>query len=77
MVRLTQKLNLSSAQQTQLSMVLRETRSSFDALRQQMDPQFEQVRLQNRERLRTIVTPEQRSVLEAFFQMRDEERRRK
>lgn len=77
MVRLTQRLNLSAAQQTQLSAILRETRASFDALRQQMDPQFEQVRLQNRERLRTIVTPEQRPVLESFFQMRDEERRRK
>lgn len=77
MVRLTERLNLSAAQQTQLSAILRETRASFDALRQEMDPQFEQVRLQNRERLRTIVAPEQRPVLEAFFQMRDEERRRK
>jgi hypothetical protein len=77
MVRLTQRLDLSAAQQTQLSAILRETRASFDALRQQMDPQFEQVRLQNRERLRTIVAPEQRPVLETFFQMRDEERRRK
>jgi hypothetical protein len=75
--RLTQELHLTSEQQTQLSGVLRDTRASLDALREQMNPQFEEARLQNRERLRQIVPAEQRPALDAFFQRRDEERRRK
>jgi Spy/CpxP family protein refolding chaperone len=75
--RLTQELHLTPEQQTQLSGILGDTRASLDALREQMNPQFEEARLQNRERLRQIVTPEQRPVLDAFFQRRDEERRRR
>jgi Spy/CpxP family protein refolding chaperone len=75
--RLTEELLLTAEQQTQLSGILRETRASFDALRQQMNPQFEEARLQNRERLRQIVTPEQRQGLDTFFQRRDEARRRR
>jgi Spy/CpxP family protein refolding chaperone len=75
--QLTQELSLTSDQQTKLSEILRETRASFDALRQQMNPQFEEARLQNRASLRQIVTPEQRQGLESFFQRRDEERRRR
>jgi Spy/CpxP family protein refolding chaperone len=75
--RLTQDLHLTAEQQTQLSGILRDTRASFDALRQQMNPQFEQARMQNRERLRQVVTAEQRQGLDAFFQRRDEERRRR
>jgi Spy/CpxP family protein refolding chaperone len=74
--RLTQDMRLTGEQQTQLSGILRDTRASFDALRQQMNPQFEEARLQDRERLRQIVTPEQRQGLDAFFRRRDEERRR-
>jgi Spy/CpxP family protein refolding chaperone len=75
--RLTQQLSLTAEQQTQLSGILRDTRASFDALRQQMNPQFEEARVQNRERLRQVVTAEQRQGLDAFFQRRDEERRRR
>ncbi len=75
--RLTQELHLTAEQQTQLSGILRDTRASLDTLREQMNPQFEEARLQNRERLRQVVTPEQRPVLDAFFQRRDEERRRR
>lgn len=75
--RLAQELHLTPDQQSELSGILRDTRASLDALRQQMNPQFEEVRLQNRDRLRQIVTPEQRQGLENFFQRRDEERRRR
>jgi len=75
--RVTQELHLTTEQQTQLSGILRDTRASMDALREQMNPQLEEARLQNRERLRQIVTPEQHQGLEAFFQRRDEERRRR
>jgi Spy/CpxP family protein refolding chaperone len=75
--RLTQELHLTPDQQSELSGILRDTQASLDALRQQMNPQFEEVRLQYRDRLRHIVTPEQHQGLENFFQRRDEERRRR
>jgi Spy/CpxP family protein refolding chaperone len=75
--RLTQELHLTADQQSELAGILRDTRASLDALRQQMNPQFEEVRLQNRDRLRQIVSSEQRQGLEDFFQRRDEERRRR
>lgn len=75
--RLTQELHLTPEQQTQLSGILRDTQVSLDALREQMNPQFEEARLQNRERLHQVLTPEQRPGLDAFFQRRDDERRRR
>jgi Spy/CpxP family protein refolding chaperone len=75
--RLTQELHLTADQQTQLSGILRDTRASFDALRQQMNPQFEEARQQSRDRMRQAVTSGQRQGLESFFQRRDEERRRR
>jgi len=75
--RLTQELHLTADQQSELAGILRDTRASLDALRQQMNPQFEEVRLQDRARLRQIVSPEQRQGLESFFERRDEERRRR
>jgi len=77
MARLTDQLHLTADQQTQLSGILRDTRASMDAIRQQMNPLFEEARLQNRERLRQMVDAQQRQVLDNFFQRRDEERRRK
>jgi Spy/CpxP family protein refolding chaperone len=73
--RLTQELHLNAEQQTQLDGILRDTRASLDAVRQQTNPLFEEARLQNRERLREIVNPQQRQVLDDFFQRRDEQRR--
>ncbi len=75
--RLTQELHLTPDQQAKLTEVLRDTRARFEALRQQFNPQFEEARQQNRERLRQVVTAEQRPALESFFQRRDEERRRR
>jgi Spy/CpxP family protein refolding chaperone len=75
--RLTQELRLTADQQVQLSEILRDTRARFDALRQEMDPQFREVRQQSRERMRQVVTPEQRPGLESFLQRLDDDRRRR
>jgi len=75
--RLTQELRLTADQQAQLSEILRDTRARFDALRQEMDPQFREVRQQSRERMRQVVTPEQRPGLESFLQRLDDDRRRR
>jgi hypothetical protein len=72
--RLTEHLHLTSEQESQLQSILGDTRASFDVLRQEMNSQFEETRLQNRDRLRQLLTDEQRPSLEAFFQRRDEVR---
>jgi hypothetical protein len=75
--RLTQQLHLTTEQQSELHGILTDTRASFDALRQQMNAQVEEARLQNRDRIRQVVPAQQRPKLEAYFQRRDEERRRR
>jgi Spy/CpxP family protein refolding chaperone len=72
--RLTEALNLTAEQQTRLSAVLNDTQTHFEALRQQMNPRFDEVRQQSREQMRQIVTPEQRPVLDDFLRRRDERR---
>ena len=72
--RLTEHLRLTTEQQNQLHSILADTRASFDTLRQEMNSQFEEARLQNRDRLRQLLTTEQRPSLEAYFQMRDQAR---
>jgi len=72
--RLTQELNLTAEQQTQLTGILRDTQARFEALRQAMNPRFDEARQQSRNRMRQIVTPEQRPILEEFLRRRDERR---
>jgi Spy/CpxP family protein refolding chaperone len=49
----------------------------YNAIRQQMNPQFDEVRSQGREQMRQILTPEQRPKLDEFFRQVDEERRKR
>jgi Spy/CpxP family protein refolding chaperone len=75
--RLTQELHLTVDQQKQLGDILRDTRSRFDVLRQQMNPQIDEVRQRGRDRMRQVLKPEQKSGFENFLRQRDEERARK
>jgi hypothetical protein len=72
--RLTAELSLTSPQQTQLTAILQDTRARFEGLRQQMNPRFDEVRQRSRERIRALVSPQQRPILEDFYRRRDERR---
>ena len=75
--RLTHDLDLTLEQQKQVSEILTDMQVRYNAIRQQMNPQFDQVRSQGREQMRQILTPEQRPKLDEFFRQVDEERRKR
>ena len=75
--RLTGELNLTPNQQKQLSAILMDMQHRFDAVHQQVNPQFEQIREQGHDQIRQILTPEQRPKFEDFLTRVAEERRRR
>jgi len=70
-------LSLSPDQQKQLEVIFNDMRNHYEALHQKLDPEYEQVRQQGRERIRQILTPEQRPKFEDLLRQIDEDRRRR
>lgn len=75
--RLTQDLSLTADQVKQVSSILGNMQTKYDAIREDMSPQFEQVRQQGREQIREVLTPEQQPKFEEFLQRVDEDRKRR
>ncbi len=75
--QLTRELNLTPEQQKQLDAILADTMGRYQALHEQIRPQLEQTRQQGRDRIRAILTPDQRPKFEEFVRRLDEERRKK
>lgn len=73
----TLDLNLSPEQQTQIQTILNDTRGRYAALHQKLDPEYEQVRHEGRERIRQVLTPEQRPKFEELLRQMDEDRRQR
>lgn len=74
--QLTSQLSLTPDQQKQLTSIVDETRSQWRTLYAPLDAQHEQIRQQGRDRIRAILTPEQRPKFEEFMQRLDEQRKR-
>lgn len=74
--QLTQDLGLSADQQKQLQTIIEDTRSKYHALYEPLRPQQEQIRQQGRDKIRTILTPNQRAKFEEFLRHLDEERKK-
>jgi len=70
--QMSQRLQLSAEQETQVRKIFDDTRSQLDALRKESEPRVQEIRGQADERLRQALTPEQ---WQKFQQMRDEMRR--
>lgn len=70
----TRDLNLSSDQQTQIQAILGDMRMHYAELHEKLDPEYEQVRKQGRDRIRQSLTPEQRPKFEELLRQMDEER---
>jgi Spy/CpxP family protein refolding chaperone len=77
MAMYTRDLNLTPDQQTQIQAIMNDTRAHYADLHQKLDPEYEQVRQQGRERIRQILTPEQRPKFEELLRQMDEERRKR
>ena len=70
---LTEKLNLTAEQQTEVEKIFNETRAQIIELRKASEPKFAEIRKQTDERLQQVLSPEQ---WEKFQQMRSEMRER-
>jgi Spy/CpxP family protein refolding chaperone len=77
MAMYTRDLNLTPDQQNQHQAILNDTRSRYAELHEKLDPEYEQVRHQGRERIRQILTPEQRPKFEDLLRQIDEDRRQR
>jgi|ERR1700678_726307 len=73
---LTQDLQLNAEQQQQLGAIIDDTKSQIHAIYAPVDAQREAVRQAGRNRIRAILTPEQKPKFEAFMQHLDEERKK-
>jgi Spy/CpxP family protein refolding chaperone len=74
--RLTQELSLSNDQRQQLDVIITDVQAQYKAIRKSTDPQMAEARQAGRERIRAILTPEQKPKFEAFLQKIDEERKK-
>ncbi len=73
---LTRELKLTPAQAQQFDGIIAEIQAQFKAIRKQAEPQLDEARQKGRERLRAVLTPEQRPKFEEYLQRLDEERKR-
>jgi len=75
--RLADQLKLSADQQKQVNDILNDEQTRYDGVRQQMNPQFDQIRNHGRDEIRQLLTPEQRPKFEDFLRRVDEDRRKR
>ena len=73
---LTQDLQLTPDQQKQLGSIVDDTRAQWRTLYNTIEPQHEQIRQQARDRMRAILTPEQKPKFEAFMHRIDVQRQK-
>ena len=73
---LTRDLQLTADQQQQLGSIVDDTRAKWRTLYNSIEPQHEQIRQQARDRMRAILTPEQKPKFEDFMHRIDEQRQK-
>ena len=59
--RLTRELDLQPEQQRQVEAILRDTGQEFSRLREEIGPRVRDIRERSREKIRTILTPDQQT----------------
>lgn len=70
-------LSLSPEQEKQVEAIFGDMRDHYNALHAKLDPEYDQVRQEGRDRVRQILTPEQRPKFEDLLRQIDEDRRRR
>jgi Spy/CpxP family protein refolding chaperone len=73
--RLTQELGLSADQQQQLDAIIADVQGQMKTIRQSSEPQLDEVRQRGRDRIRAILTAEQKPKFEEHLRKIDEERK--
>ena len=74
--QLTLLLDLTEVQRQQLNTILAQVHDEISAIRKQSDPKVDQARQKGRDRIRAVLTPEQKPKFEDFLNHLDEKRRR-
>ena len=74
--QLTREVGLTAEQQKQVIAILDEAQGEYKAIHTVSDPQVDAVRQKSRDKIRTILTAEQKPKFEEFIRKMDEERKR-
>lgn len=74
---LSRELSLTPDQQQQVTSIVDDTMAKMHNLDQQHQPEYDDVRHQARDRIRAILTPEQKPKFEDFVRRMDEERKKR
>jgi Spy/CpxP family protein refolding chaperone len=74
--RLVEEVALTAEQKTQIFAILDQAQEENKAIHVTTDPQFDAVRQKAREKIRQVLTPEQKPRFEDFLRRMDEERKR-
>lgn len=74
--QLVEEVGLTPDQQTQVIAILDQAQTEYKAIHAVSDPQIDAARQKSRERIRQILTPEQKPKFEEFLRKMDEERKR-
>jgi len=74
--QLVQEVGLTEEQQKQVTAVLDQAQVDYKAIHAVSDPQVDAVRQKSRDKIRQILTPEQKPKFEEFIRRLDEERKR-
>jgi Spy/CpxP family protein refolding chaperone len=77
MAMFTRDLNLNPDQQKQIEAILNDTRARYAEIHKRDDPEYDKARHEGRERIRQLLTPEQRPKFEDLLRRMDEDRRRR
>jgi len=75
MAMFTRELALTPDQQNQIQAIFSDTRAKYGQLHERLDPEYEQVRQQGRQRIRQVLTPDQLPKFEELLRQLDEQRR--
>jgi len=73
---LTSLANLTPEQGQEVDAIIADVQSQMKTIRKPLEPQFDEARQRGRERIRAILTEEQKPKFEEFIRKMDEERRR-
>ena len=74
--QLAREVGLTAEQQKQVIAILDEAQGEYKAIHAVSDPQVDAVRQRSRDKIRTILTAEQKPKFEEFIRKMDEERKR-
>jgi Spy/CpxP family protein refolding chaperone len=73
---LTSLANLTPEQGQQVDAIIADIQTQMKSIRKPLEPQFDEARQRGRERIRAILTEEQKPKFEEFIRKMDEERKR-